>query len=142
MRVIGYRENTACFKHILLFVMAAIFIAYEVLAFVKFDTLTVLAFIVGMVAIIYCIYSFINFLKTPKEAIKLIEGKTLVFPNNIEVNIKNIADVSYSNAVLRRGIILKWGSVAVLMRDGNCYKVNYISQCQAVANEIENLIKK
>ncbi len=131
MRVIGYRKNSIAVLYFL-----TLFLGLIVSGAAMRDLIGVML-LFGIVIILASVIVLIGFFRTPYEAVKVIDGRTVAL-KKVSFEIREIHDVSYRCASAR-GHRYKWGKV-IIETYSETYKVNYIDDCEHATKELLKLV--
>ncbi len=137
MKVIGYRKRGLIILYSFVLMMFILFLIPCL--FIK-DKKLVILFIISIIGIIMTTVSLIQLLKTPYQAIKLLNDEVVILPKNVAIKIGSISAIYYKRAQSRYDKY-KWGKI-IIKTQKEKYKVNYIAECEKVADEIARIVNQ
>lgn len=139
MKTIGEKQRGIEYIYVMLFIVSSAFII------VGIETVKVISsflmVIIGIILVIWSIWTYIDIVRTPKVIIEYNKmDSTIILKKSIIISIISIKDVSYIKA-RNKGVTYKWGKI-IIETSGEKYQCNYVKDCEEVAKTITKLMYK
>ena len=92
----------------------------------------------GTVITIPSVIISIQYYMQPKDIISIGTNNNLYLPRGVEINLRNINDVSYRRASARF-IQYRWGTVIIYTND-KTYRCRYVADCEDAALQLKTAL--